>query len=112
VTFPVVDVDHTDPLFPSGRLAAMGIYVYREKAIKQLTDMLIFGDDPSGEIFYLNVTSCRRAGRISTGLCSTIRVTRRRCFNSSMKRTSSRANRRRRGLTCAWVSVPRGKSLC
>ena len=52
--YPIVDFDHTDPLFPSGRLAATGIYVYREKAIKQLTDMLIFGDNPSGEIFYLN----------------------------------------------------------
>jgi hypothetical protein len=63
VTFPIVDFDHTDPLFPSGRLAATGIYVYREKAIKQLTDMLIFGDNPSGEIFYLNVDKLPKGGQ-------------------------------------------------
>ena len=52
--YPIVDFDHSDPLFPSGRLAATGIYVYRETAIAQLTNLLIFGDNPSGEIFYVN----------------------------------------------------------
>ena len=63
MTFPIVDFDHTDPLFPTGRLAATGIYVYREKAIKQLTDMLIFGDNPSGELFYLNVDKLPKGGQ-------------------------------------------------
>lgn len=63
MTFPIVDFDHSDPLFPSGRLAATGIYVYREKAIKQLTDMLIFGDNPSGEIFYLNADKLPQGGQ-------------------------------------------------
>ena len=63
MTFPIVDFDHTDPLFPSGRLAATGIYVYREKAIKQLTGMLIFGDNPSGEIFYLNADKLPAGGQ-------------------------------------------------
>jgi hypothetical protein len=61
--FPIVDFDHTDPLFPSGRLAATGIYVYREKAITQLTDMLIFGDNPSGEIFYVNADNLPKGGQ-------------------------------------------------
>ena len=63
MTFPIVDFDHTDPLFPTGRLAATGIYVYREKTIKQLTDMLIFGDNPSGELFYLNVDKLPKGGQ-------------------------------------------------
>ena len=63
MTFPIADFDHTDPLFPSGRLAATGIYVYREKAIKPLTDMLIFGDNPSGEIFYLNADTLPKGGQ-------------------------------------------------
>ena len=63
MTFPIVDFDHTDPLFPLTRLAATGIYVYREKAIKSLTDMLIFGDNPSGEIFYLNADKLPKGGQ-------------------------------------------------
>jgi glucose/sorbosone dehydrogenase len=61
--FPIVELDHTDPLFPSTRLSATGIYVYREKAIKQLTDMLIFGDNPSGEVFYLNADKLPTGGQ-------------------------------------------------
>ena len=63
MTFPIVDFDHTDPLFPSGRLAATGIYVYRETAIKALTGLLIFGDNPSGEIFYVNADALPKGGQ-------------------------------------------------
>lgn len=61
--FPIVEFDHTDPLFPSSRLAATGIYAYREKEMKQLTGMLIFGDNPSGEIFYLNADKLPAGGQ-------------------------------------------------
>jgi Glucose / Sorbosone dehydrogenase len=61
--FPIVEFDHTDPLFPSARLAATGIYVYRETAIKQLTGMLLFGDNPSGEVFYLNADKLPSGGQ-------------------------------------------------
>jgi len=61
--YPIVDFDHTDPLFPSGRLAATGIYVYRETAIKTLTGKLIFGDNPSGEIFYVNADDLPKGGQ-------------------------------------------------
>jgi hypothetical protein len=63
MTYPIVDFDHTDPLFASGRLAATGIYVYRETAIKALTGMLIFGDNPSGEIFYVNADNLPMGGQ-------------------------------------------------
>jgi hypothetical protein len=63
MTFPIVDFDHTDPLFPLTRLAATGIYVYREKAITPLTEMLIFGDNPSGEIFYVNADNLPKGGQ-------------------------------------------------
>jgi hypothetical protein len=63
MTYPIVDFDHSDPLFPSGRLAATGIYVYRETAIKPLTGMLIFGDNPSGEIFYVNADNLPMGGQ-------------------------------------------------
>jgi hypothetical protein len=61
--FPIAEFDHTDPLFPSSRLAATGIYVYRETAIKQLTGMLLFGDNPSGEIFYINADKLPNGGQ-------------------------------------------------
>lgn len=63
VTFPIVEYHHTDPLFPTGRVAATGIYVYRETAIKALTGLLIFGDNPSGEIFYLNADKLPSGGQ-------------------------------------------------
>ena len=63
MTFPIVDFDHTDPLFQSGRLAATGIYVYRETAIKSLTGMLIFGDNPSGELFHVNADKLPAGGQ-------------------------------------------------
>jgi hypothetical protein len=61
--YPIVEFDHTDPLFPSRRLSATGIYVYRETAIKQLTNLLIFGDNPSGEIFYVNADNLPKGGQ-------------------------------------------------
>lgn len=60
--FPIVEFDHTDPLFQRG-LAATGIYAYREKEMKQLTGMLIFGDNPSGEVFYLNADKLPTGGQ-------------------------------------------------
>jgi hypothetical protein len=63
MVFPIVDFDHTDPLFPSGRLAATGIVAYREKAIKPLTDMLIFADNPSGELFYVEADKLPKGGQ-------------------------------------------------
>ena len=50
-------------IVPSGRLAATGIYVYRETAIKSLTGMLIFGDNPSGELFYVNADRLPSGGQ-------------------------------------------------
>jgi hypothetical protein len=52
MTWPVAEFDHRDPLF--SRAAITGVYVYRQTAIKQLQNLLIFGDNPSGEIFYVH----------------------------------------------------------
>ena len=60
--YPIVDFDHTDPLF-SRLVAATGVYVYREKAIKALTGMLIFGDNPSGELFYVDADKLPGGGQ-------------------------------------------------
>jgi len=52
MTWPVAEFDHRDPLFQ--RAAITGVYIYRESAIRQLQNLMLFGDNPSGEIFYLN----------------------------------------------------------
>ena len=62
MVYPIVDYDHTDPLLQ--RLAAAtGIYAYREKAVPQLTNKLIFGDIPSGEVFYVDADNLPKGGQ-------------------------------------------------
>ncbi len=61
MTWPIAEFDHTDPLFT--RSAITGVYVYREKAIKQLQNLLLFGDNPSGEIFYVSADKLPSGGQ-------------------------------------------------
>ena len=53
VTYPVVEYAHSDPLL-LGNAAVTGVVVYRGTQIKQLSNLVLFGDNPSGEIFYFN----------------------------------------------------------
>jgi hypothetical protein len=52
MTWPIAEYDHTDPLL--NRAAITGLYVYRQGDIKPLQNLMLFGDNPSGEIFYIN----------------------------------------------------------
>ena len=61
VTYPVAEFDHTDPLLR--RPAVTGVYAYREGAMKQLQNKLIFGDNPSGEIFYVSADDLPKGGQ-------------------------------------------------
>jgi len=65
VTYPIVEYGQTDPLLPGGSQAAIGGLVYRSTKIPQLTSLLIFGDNPSGEIFYVNADSLPKGGQDS-----------------------------------------------
>jgi hypothetical protein len=62
VTYPIAEFDHTDPLFQR-QVAITGVYFYRDSAVKQLTNKLIFGDNPSGEIFYLDADHLPKGGQ-------------------------------------------------
>jgi len=53
VTYPIVEYAHADPLLLRASAAVTGGLVYRQNAIKQLKDLLLFGDNPSGELFYV-----------------------------------------------------------
>jgi hypothetical protein len=60
--YPIVDFDHTDPILQ--RLAAAtGIYAYRDKTVPQLTNKLIFGDNPTGEVFYVDADALPKGGQ-------------------------------------------------
>ena len=54
VTYPIVEFDHKDTVFKAA-VAITGIVVYREDAIPELKDKLLFGDIVSGEVFYVQV---------------------------------------------------------
>jgi hypothetical protein len=64
VTYPVVEFDHTDPLFQRS-VAITGVFAYRDTFMKQLTNKLIFGDNPSGEIFYIDADNPPKGGQDS-----------------------------------------------
>ena len=62
ITYPVVEYDHQDPLLQYN-VATIGGYVYRRTEIPQLTGKLIFGDNPSGEIFYIDADHLPNGGQ-------------------------------------------------
>ena len=53
VTYPIVEFDQKDPLLKAA-VAITGIVVYREDAIPELKDKLLFGDIVSGEVLYVH----------------------------------------------------------
>ena len=52
LNYPVVEYGQLDPLLQRSS-AATGVVVYRDGPIPQLADLLLFGDGPSGEVFYV-----------------------------------------------------------
>ena len=61
LTWPVVEFDHRDPLFQ--RAAITGVCVYRGTAIRELQHLMIFGDNPSGQIFYVDADKLPNGGQ-------------------------------------------------
>jgi hypothetical protein len=62
LTYPVVEYGHADPLLRPNAAVTMG-NVYRRNDIKPLANLLIFGDNPSGEIFYINADRLPAGGQ-------------------------------------------------
>jgi glucose/arabinose dehydrogenase len=65
MTYPIVEYAQADPLLPGGGQAAIGGMVYRSTKIPQLANLLIFGDNPTGEIFYVNADNLPKGGQDS-----------------------------------------------
>ena len=62
VTYPVAEYGQLDPLLQNSS-AASGVFVYRGDAIPQLEDLVLFGDNPSGEIFYVSADDLPEGGQ-------------------------------------------------
>jgi hypothetical protein len=62
VTYPVVEYGQLDPLL-QGSSAVTGVVVYRGNQIPQLANLLLFGDNPSGEVFYVNADKLPGGGQ-------------------------------------------------
>jgi glucose/arabinose dehydrogenase len=62
MTYPVVEYGQLDPLLQNSSAATMGV-VYRGTAIKELSNLLIFGDNPSGELFYVSADKLPGGGQ-------------------------------------------------
>lgn len=62
VTYPVVEYGQLDPLFQENS-AITGVHVYRGDAIPQLANLVLFGDFPSGEIFYIQADRLPNGGQ-------------------------------------------------
>jgi hypothetical protein len=62
MTFPIVEYGQLDPLLQPQSAVTMGL-VYRRREIPQLTNLLIFGDNPSGEIFYVSADKLPKGGQ-------------------------------------------------
>ena len=69
VTYPVAEYGQLDPLLMRSS-AATGVHVYRDSAIPQLANLVLFGDMRSGELFYVHADALpeRRAERHSPHL--------------------------------------------
>jgi hypothetical protein len=61
MTYPVVEYAQADPLLQNSAAATIGV-VYRQNEVKALANLLLFGDNPSGEIFYVNADKLPSAG--------------------------------------------------
>jgi len=64
VTYPIVEWDQVDSvLLSSGQSASVGLVVYRSTTIPQLTNRIVFGDMPSGEVFHVSADTLPNGGQ-------------------------------------------------
>ena len=62
MTWPIAEYDHSDPVL-TGRAAVTGVVVYRGTVIPQLRNRILFGDNPSGEVFHISADDTSARGQ-------------------------------------------------
>jgi glucose/arabinose dehydrogenase len=64
MTYPIVEWDQFDPIMlPSNSSSSVGVIVYRSTTIPQLTNRLLFGDMPAGELFHVSADNLPNGGQ-------------------------------------------------
>jgi glucose/arabinose dehydrogenase len=62
MTYPVVEFDQVDPLLQNNS-ASVSLVIYRHNVIPRLTNRMLFGDMPSGEVFHVNADALPKGGQ-------------------------------------------------
>ena len=62
LSYPVVEYGQLDPLLQPSSMAT-GLVVYRDDAVPQLENLVLFGDGPSGEVFYFSADDLPAGGQ-------------------------------------------------
>ena len=62
LSYPVVEYGQLDPLLQPSSMAT-GLVVYRDDTVPRLTDLVLFGDGPSGEVFYFSADELPEGGQ-------------------------------------------------
>ena len=62
VTYPIVEYGQLDPLLQP-QSAVTGVVAYRGTRIPQLANRLLFGDNPSGEVFHVSADTLPSGGQ-------------------------------------------------
>jgi hypothetical protein len=62
ITYPIAEYSQLDPLLQTSS-AATGVHVYRDGDVDQLEGKILWGDFPSGEIFYVSADNVPRGGQ-------------------------------------------------
>ncbi len=66
MTYPTAEYDHADPIL-TGRAAVTGVVVVRGPAFPQLDGRILFGDNPSGEVFHVPADRLPEGGQAAIG---------------------------------------------
>jgi glucose/arabinose dehydrogenase len=62
VTYPIVEWGQVDPLLQANS-AASGLLIYRGTQVSQLANLILFTDNPSGEMFYVSADKLPNGGQ-------------------------------------------------
>ena len=64
ITYPIVEWGQIDPIMlPTGSAASVSLLIYRSTAIPQLSNKILFGDMPSGEVFHVSADAVPAGGQ-------------------------------------------------
>ena len=117
MTYPIVEWDQLDPIMlPNNSSSSVGVIVYRSARVPQLTNRMLFGDMPSGELFHVSADDLPKGGQDAirrvlfvTGSGDTAAHVPR---DHSGEEQARREKRRRRAPICGSTRMPPDRFSC